>query len=238
MKPSLSFRAALAAAAFAASGLAHSQSTAPAPAAPASPSTGPNPSLMTPQAPAAPAAPPTASAPAAKSATGAESTAPAATPGEPQRKRNRTGGAGKSNFMPANPDATPVLPGQGPKAQGANRGTGTSAQGAASGAPQGQGAAPQSGKGGGRPPGGKNAGKGKSGQGAGMGKAFQDFQTKEEMDAYTAKVRAVKTYDECKSLLETTKKDLEPRAKAENKTINVNPAEVCDRAKTRGRVKG
>ena len=132
--------------------------------------------------------------------------------------------------MPANPDATPILPGQGPKAQGSTgRGAGAPGPGGASATP---GAGPQGGKGG------KGATKGKGGQGGGMGKAFQDFQTKEELAAYTTKVHAVKTYDECKSLLETTKKELEPRAKAENKTINVNPTEICDRVKARGRVKG
>ena len=233
MKPSLSFRAALAAAAFAASGLAHSQATAPAPAAPASPSTGPNPSLMTPQAPAAPAAPPTASAPAAKSATGVESTAPAATPGEPQRKRNRTGGAGKSNFMPANPDATPVLPGQGPK----SRASGTD-PGQPSGAGPTRGAQGDGAQGTGAPGGGKGSGKKKGGnRPIGMGRAFQDLQTKEEFTAYSAKAKAVKTTSECKALLESTKKELEPRAKAENKTIAVNTTEICDKAKSRGRLK-
>lgn len=70
-----------------------------------------------------------------------------------------------------------------------------------------------------------------------MGRAFEDLQTKEEFTAYQAKAREVKTYSECKALLESTKKELEPRAKAENKPITANPTEICDKVKARGRIK-
>jgi hypothetical protein len=124
--------------------------------------------------------------------------------------------------MPANPDATPILPGQSPKQSGTQAGA-VNAAGAAS-----------------QPPGGADKGsrKGKGGKKrpAGMGRAFKDLQTQEEYAAYSAKVKSVKTYGECKSLLETTRKELEPRAKAENKPISINPTEICDSAKSRGRL--
>ena len=91
---------------------------------------------------------------------------------------------------------------------------------------------------GGQPPGGVEAGsgKGKGKRPAGMGRAFTNLQTQEEYAAYSAKARNVKTHGECKALLETTMKELEPRAKAENKPMSVNPTEICDSAKARGRL--
>jgi hypothetical protein len=238
MMSSLSFRAAIAVAALAVTGAAQSQTSAPAPApsaqqpapqaAPqAAPQTAPqaaqqpNPQLMTPQ------------APTPKADSGTEAPGAAGTPaGEPPKRRRS--GSGKGNFMPANPDATPVVPGQGSKSQGATAGpnAGSAAQPSGAGA---QGGA----QGTGAQDGGKGGGKKKSAnRPIGMGRAFQDLQTKEEFTAYSAKVKAVKTYSECKALIETTKKELEPRAKAENKPMTVNATEMCDKAKARGRLKG
>ena len=232
MMSSLSFRAAIAVAALAVTGAAQSQTAAPAPAAaPAAPQAAapaaaqPNSQLMT------PASPP----PAAKAASGTEAPAAQGTTGDQRPKRNRGGGGSgnKSNFMPANPDATPVLPGQGPK----SRASGTD-PGQPSGAGPTRGAQGDGAQGTGAPGGGKGSGKKKGGnRPIGMGRAFQDLQTKEEFTAYSAKAKAVKTTSECKALLESTKKELEPRAKAENKTIAVNTTEICDKAKSRGRLK-
>lgn len=81
-------------------------------------------------------------------------------------------------------------------------------------------------------------GKRKPQGGQGMARAFADVQTNEEFEAYSAKVKAVKTVDECKALMESTKKELEPRAAAEKKPLTVDPTEVCNRAKSRGRISG
>lgn len=230
------FRAAIAVAALAVAGVAQSQPAAPAPS-PSQPSTQSVPQGV--QQPGAQATTPSAPE-AAKAASGAEAPAAAGTPAE-QKPKQRRGGSGKGNFMPANPDATPILPGQPPKSQagqGANAkrsGQGAPRQsqsGAQAGAANAAGAA-------GQPPVGAEKGsrKGKgSKRPAGMGRAFKDLQTQEEFTAYSAKVKNVKTVGECKALLETTRKELEPRAKAENKPISINPTEICDSAKSRGRL--
>ncbi len=129
-------------------------------------------------------------------------------PGE--RQRSRRGG----NFMPANPDATPVLPGGSPS--GAANASGTTGD-----RPKGTG-------GGARP----------RPHGGGMGRAFEGYQTKEELAAYREKVRALKTVSECQALMESTRKEMEPRAKAQNKTIDVDIAKICETSKERGRLKG
>jgi hypothetical protein len=67
---------------------------------------------------------------------------------------------------------------------------------------------------------------------------YASVMTAEEKDAYGKKVREVKTYDQCKALLEETNKAMEPRAKAQGTTIAQTPTEACDKAKARGRVKG
>ena len=231
MMSSLSFRAAFAVAALAVAGVAQSQPAAPAPS-PSQPSTQAVPQGV--QQPGAQATTPMAPE-AAKAASGTEAPAAAGTPVEQQPKQRR-GGTGRGNFMPANPDATPILPGQSPKSQ-ASQGTNAKRSG--------QGGAGQSQSGAqagaaGLPPGGADQGsrKGKGGKKrpAGMGRAFKDLQTQEEYAAYSVKVKNVKTYGECKALLETTRKELEPRAKAENKPITINPTEICDSAKSRGRL--
>ena len=237
---SLSFRAAIAVAALAATGVAHSQTAAPAPA-PSQPSTQAVPQGV--QQPGAQATTPPAPE-AAKAASGTEAPAAAGTPVE-QKPRQKRGGTGKSNFMPANPDATPILPGQPPKSQ-AGQGANAKRSGQGGAAPkQSQsgaqaGAANAAGAGtAGQPPGGAEKGSRKSKgsqRPAGMGRAFRDLQTQEEYAAYSAKAKNVKTYGECKALLETTRKELEPRAKAENKPISINPTEICDSAKSRGRL--
>lgn len=216
MMSSLSFRAAIAVAALAATGVAQSQTAPPAPS-PSPPSAQTVPQGV--QQPGAQATTPPVPE-AAKAASGTEAPAATGTPVE-QKPGKRRGGTGRGNFMPANPDATPILPGQSPKQSRAQAGA-VNAAGAA-----------------GQPPGGADKGsrKGKGGKRpAGMGRAFRDLQTQEEYAAYMVKVKSVKTHGECKGLLETTRKELEPRAKAENKPISINPTEICDSAKSRGRL--
>ena len=62
--------------------------------------------------------------------------------------------------------------------------------------------------------------------------------TPEEMVAHQAKVKQTKTYAECKALFEATGKEMEARAKAQNKTVKSTPTELCDSAKERGRLTG
>lgn len=193
-------------------GALYAQAPAPAatPAAPPAASTPPSGAAA-----ARPENPPGMTPPAADQASGAQgapnaSGAQGATgDGSGQNRRKRRHG----NFMPANPDATPVLPGQAPTASG-----GASAQGAGSRTVKADGAH--------RVPSG------------GMQRAFQSFQTKEESYAYRDKVKAVKTVSECKALLESTRKEMEPRAKAQNKTINVDIDGICNASKERGRLTG
>jgi hypothetical protein len=68
--------------------------------------------------------------------------------------------------------------------------------------------------------------------------AYADLMTPEEMAAHRAKVKKTRTYAECKTLFESTGKDMEARAKAQNKTIGATPTEICDKAKERGRLTG
>jgi len=68
--------------------------------------------------------------------------------------------------------------------------------------------------------------------------AYADLMTPEELAAHRAKVKKTKTYAECKALFEATGKDMEARAKAQNKTVKATPTELCDKAKERGRVTG
>ncbi|MBK7331329.1 MAG: hypothetical protein IPI87_02545 [Betaproteobacteria bacterium] len=231
MMSSLSFRAAIAVAALAATGVAQSQTAAPAPS-PSQPTPLAVPQGVQPSGAQA-ATPPAPEA--AKAAPGTEAPAAAGTPVE-QKPRQRRGGTGKSNFMPANPDATPILPGQPPKSQGGQGANGR--RRAAPRAPRQSQSGAQAGaaNAAGQPPGGVQAGSGKGKRPAGMGRAFTSLQTQEEYAAYSAKARNVKTHGECKALLETTRKELEPRAKAENKPISINPTEICDSAKSRGRL--
>ena len=66
---------------------------------------------------------------------------------------------------------------------------------------------------------------------------YAGVMTEDEKTAYRNKVRDVKTYDQCKALLEETHKTMEPRAKAKGTSIAQSPTEACDQAKARGRVK-
>lgn len=202
MMSSLSFRAAIAAAFLAVAGASDAQTAAPAPVAPQGVAQ-PNPQATTP--------------PAGVGAAGAEPPATAGVPGDQPPRRN----SGRNNYMPANPDASPMVPGQPPKSRGTQAGSAGNAQSPAGG--QGNGA--------------KGGGKGRADpRPMGMGRAFKNLQTQDELAAYSVKAKAVKTYSECRTLLETTKQELEPRAKAENKPMTVNPTEICDKAKQRGRL--
>ena len=157
--------------------------------------------------------------PAGVGGAGAEPPATSGVPGGQPPKRN----TGRNNYMPANPDASPIVPGQPPTSRGTGAGSPGYAQSPAG--SQGSGA--------------KGGGKGRTDpRPMGMGRAFKNLQTQEELAAYSVKAKAVKTYAECRTLLETTKKELEPRAKAENKPMTVNPTEICDKAKERGRFTG
>jgi len=66
---------------------------------------------------------------------------------------------------------------------------------------------------------------------------YAGVMTEDEKIAYRNKVREVKTYDQCKALLEETHKAMEPRAKAKGTSIAQSPTEACDQAKARGRLK-
>jgi leucyl aminopeptidase len=68
--------------------------------------------------------------------------------------------------------------------------------------------------------------------------AYADLMTPEELAAHRAKVKKTKTYAECKALFDATGKDMEARAKAQNKTVKATPTEICDKAKERGRLTG
>ena len=68
--------------------------------------------------------------------------------------------------------------------------------------------------------------------------AYADLMTPEEMAVHKKKVKQTKTYAECKTLFDATGKDMEARAKAQNKTVKATPTELCDKAKERGRVTG
>ena len=76
------------------------------------------------------------------------------------------------------------------------------------------------------------------GSGRQLQNAYADLMTPEELAAHRAKVKKTKTYAECKALFEATDKEMEARAKAQNKTVKATPTEICDRAKERGRVTG
>ena len=117
-------------AALAVAGVAQSQPAAPAPS-PSQPSAQAVPQGVPQTGPQATTSP----APeAAKAASGMEAPAAEGTPVE-QKPRQKRGGTGKSNFMPANPDATPILPGQPPKSQ-AGQGANAKRSGQAGGAPR------------------------------------------------------------------------------------------------------
>jgi len=68
--------------------------------------------------------------------------------------------------------------------------------------------------------------------------AYAELMTPEEMIAHKKKVKQTKTYAECRTLFDATGKDMEARAKAQNKTVKATPTELCDKAKERGRVTG
>ena len=103
-----------------------------------------------------------------------------------------------------------------------------------------------------QPAGGQGMGPGMGqGQGAGMGpgpgggKGMQfnankdntwgyQLMSPEERTAHRDKVRATKTYDECKALQEDHHKAMEVRAKEQGKTLPAPGNNGCDRMKARG----
>ena len=62
----------------------------------------------------------------------------------------------------------------------------------------------------------------------------QALMTPEERTAMQAKMRAVKTYDECKLLQAEQHKTLEARAKEKGVTLPAPRQNSCDRMKARG----
>ena len=80
--------------------------------------------------------------------------------------------------------------------------------------------------------------KGDQQAGRGLQNAYADVMTPEELVAHRTKVKSLKTYDDCRALFEATGKEMEVRAKAQNKPARPSPSELCDRAKERGRVTG
>ena len=69
-------------------------------------------------------------------------------------------------------------------------------------------------------------------------RAYADLMTPEELKAHRAKVKQTRTYAECKALFEATGKEMDARAKAQNKTVKNTPTEICDSAKESGRLTG
>ena len=65
----------------------------------------------------------------------------------------------------------------------------------------------------------------------------QALMTPEERTAMQAKMRAVKTYDECKLLQAEQHKTLEARAKEKGVTLPAPRQNSCDRMKARGLIK-
>ena len=63
------------------------------------------------------------------------------------------------------------------------------------------------------------------------------LMTAEERTANQAKMRAVKTYDECKLLQDEQHKAMEARAKEKGVTLNTPGKNGCDVAKARGLIK-
>ena len=101
-----------------------------------------------------------------------------------------------------------------------------------------------------QPAGGQGMGPG-AGQGAGMGpgpgggKGMQfnankdntwgyQLMSAEERNVHRDKMRATKTYDECKALQEDHHKAMEVRAKEQGKTLPTPGTNGCDRMKARG----
>jgi len=63
------------------------------------------------------------------------------------------------------------------------------------------------------------------------------LMTAEERTAHQAKMRAVKTYDECKLLQDEQHQAMQARAKEKGVTLNVPRQNSCDRMKARGWIK-
>ena len=81
------------------------------------------------------------------------------------------------------------------------------------------------------------------GQGGGMGMQFDankdntwgyQLMSPEERNVHRDKMRATKTYDECKALQEDHHKAMEIRAKEKGKTLPAPGNNGCDRMKARG----
>jgi hypothetical protein len=63
------------------------------------------------------------------------------------------------------------------------------------------------------------------------------LMTTEERAALQSKMRAVKTYDECKLLQDEQHQAMQARAKEKGVTLNVPRQNSCDRMKARGWIK-
>lgn len=108
-------------------------------------------------------------------------------------------------------------------------------------------AQPGPGMGGG--PGMQNAGQGTGQMGQGMGRGGRGMRfnqnniqgwslmTPEERTAHQAKMRSVKTYDECKQLQTEQRSAMEARAKEKGVTLPTPRQNGCDNMKARGFIK-
>ncbi len=63
------------------------------------------------------------------------------------------------------------------------------------------------------------------------------LMTAEERTANQARMRAVKTYEECKSMQAEQHAAMQVRAKEKNVTLNAPRQNACDRMKARGFIK-
>lgn len=178
------------------------------------------PGVLLAQAP-APAAPPAPSASAPPKGPSGPAVSKSATPAA---STTGTPGAAPAGSAPTGAASTGAATGTAPSGTGKRNRSSSNTQGASAGATGTAGGAPT-----------KSTGKKYAPPtlGGGMGRAFADLQTTAELDAYRDKVRAVKSVSECKTLMEDTKKQLEPRAKAQNKTISVDIDKACATAKER-----
>jgi hypothetical protein len=177
-------------------------------------------------APASPAAAPAPAVPSANAPAAAPAgTAPAAAPAKARPP-------GRATAAPGSTSVTTVPGGNAGKAQ-------KNAKGEKRAAPRGTGTAAAT-TDGAKPATGAVASEGTRGdtQRRQLQGLYAGVMTDDEESAYRKKVRDVKTYDQCKSLLEATHKAMEPRATAQGKPLAQSPTEACDQAKERGRVKG
>jgi hypothetical protein len=182
-------------------------------------------------APAAPATPPAAAAPqATPPASATTPAAPAKTAPSPQERalrraqRDAAAAASGATQAPRPPSGTATTPGGNAAASAAAQpspgATKNEARAAARAARR------------------ERGDKGDAPIGRQLQNAYADLMTPEEMAAHRSKVKQTKTYADCKTLFEATGKQMEARAKAQNKEIKASPTEICDKAKERGRLTG